>query len=97
MDLAPYIKSILGLLFVIGLILVALRFLKRFYNISYFKSDKSRILTLEDIVYIDSKTKIILIKRDDVRHLLITNEHNHLLIETIRDRVIDKTNLSVTT
>lgn len=82
MDLMPYLKSILGLSVVIILIFVSLILIRRFQSLYLFKNNQNRKISLEDALYIDSKNKIILVKSEHSKHLLLIGENNQLVIET---------------
>lgn len=81
MDLAPYIKSIFGLFFVISLIYITMLVLKRWNSFAFLKNNLNKRVSIEDITYIDSKRKLILIKRDNVEHLILISNDRELVIE----------------
>ncbi|MEZ5691551.1 MAG: hypothetical protein R3D71_07795 [Rickettsiales bacterium] len=77
---------VLGLL---GLFAVMLKFYikspfmgKVFLGSSTKSSDKNNIISVEEISYIDPKTKLLLIRRDDVGHLLMISDSKVTVIES---------------
>ncbi|RYE11784.1 MAG: hypothetical protein EOP34_11905 [Rickettsiales bacterium] len=58
--------------------------MKKFHNVNLFKGNHNRRLSISDIIYIDPKKKIILLKRDDTEHLIYCSDNNISVIETIR-------------
>ena len=82
MDLMPYLKSIFGLSIVIILIFISLILIRRFQSLYLFKNNQNRKIFIEDVLYIDSKNKVISIKSEHSKHLLLIGENNQLLIET---------------
>ncbi|MBL4740025.1 MAG: flagellar biosynthetic protein FliO [Sneathiella sp.] len=84
MEFLPYLKYILGLLFVlglIGLITVAARKFGMVANADSRRSDKKR-LGVTSVFSVDAKRRLILIRRDDREHLVLLGTERDLLIES---------------
>ena len=70
---------------VIGLILLTAAMMKKFQPSKLFHKNnlgEPRRLLLEETLILDQQNKIILIKRDDVRHLLMVGRDKSIIIET---------------
>jgi len=86
MELWEILRAILTLAFVLGLLLVTLWALKycqvHFNTNKAFKNlkDKARIDVIER-KKIDARNSIVLIKRDNVEHLVLLGQSNNVLIE----------------
>ena len=83
MDFAAYLKAFLGLAIVLGLILGLSWLLKRL-GLGDFKGPlgrKRRLMTVEAVM-LDSRNKAILIRRDDVEHLVLVGPNTSQVIET---------------
>jgi flagellar protein FliO/FliZ len=83
MDFATYFKAFLGLAIVIGLILGLSWLLKRL-GLGDFKgplSRKRRLMTVEAVM-LDSRNKAILLRRDNVEHLVLVGPNTSQIIET---------------
>ena len=87
MELALFFKAVLSLAFVLGLLLLTLwcikylevnakktRFLKKLAN--------ERRIDVVEIKKIDAKNSLVLVKRDDVEHLLVLRSSN-LVVESM--------------
>ncbi|MFN7037964.1 MAG: hypothetical protein ACK4OM_00125 [Alphaproteobacteria bacterium] len=55
--------------------------LKRWNSFAFLKNNLNKRVSIEDITYIDSKRKLILIKRDNVEHLILISNDRELVIE----------------
>lgn len=83
MDFATYFKAFLGLAIVLGLILGLSWLLKRL-GLGDFKGPlgrKRRLMTVEAVM-LDSRNKAILLRRDDVEHLVLVGPNTSQIIET---------------
>jgi len=86
LDYAHYLQFFFALVFVIGLIgLVAV--VMRHYGLGgaikfgqKFRNGRRRISIVEAIP-VDARRRLLLIKRDDVEHLILVGTHQDLLIE----------------
>jgi len=84
MEFLPYLKYILGLLFVlglIGLITVVARKFGMVANVDRRRSDKKR-LGVTSVFSVDAKRRLVLIRRDDQEHLILLGTERDLLIES---------------
>jgi flagellar protein FliO/FliZ len=82
MEYTAYINAILALILVLGLIgLCSFLFKKVTQGQFLQKSAKSKRLKVEEVLYIDTKRKLVLIKRDDVEHLVLLGVNSETVIE----------------
>lgn len=84
MELLPYLKYILGLLFVlglIGLITVVARKFGMVARVDRGRSDKKR-LGVTSVFSIDAKRRLVLVRRDDQEHLVLLGHERDLVIES---------------
>lgn len=82
MEIADYLRFVFALLFVIALIgLVG--YLGRRYGMGYRNVPKSatRRLSISEIMPLDAKRRLILVKRDNQEHLLVLGGTTDLVIE----------------
>ncbi|PIR37859.1 MAG: flagellar assembly protein FliO [Alphaproteobacteria bacterium CG11_big_fil_rev_8_21_14_0_20_39_49] len=82
MDYTAYIKAILALVFVLGLIGI-FSFILKGISVGRFagKSKTAKRISLEEVFYVDAKRKLLLIKRDDVEHLILLGANSETVIE----------------
>ncbi len=85
MDIASYFRFVIALLFVLGLIglfaLLAKRYglgLPRAIN----RGAKGRRLALVEVMALDPKRKLVIIRRDEVEHLVILGPGSETVVET---------------
>jgi flagellar protein FliO/FliZ len=86
MDNLDLTRFIFAFAFVLGLIGLMSFLLKRYGGASKWmgvQQDTDRLKVLQTR-YIDPKRKLILIRRDDVEHLLLISEGRELVIESIK-------------
>lgn len=85
MDFTSYLRFVFALLFVLGLI-GALTVVLRRYGLglasAQTRKGQDRRLRLVEVLPIDGKRRAILIRRDDVEHLVILGADSETLIET---------------
>lgn len=83
MDTVSITQFILAFVFVIGLIGLFALLLKRFANPQTILGAKGdgRIRIVE-IRYLDPKRRLILVRRDDVEHLLLLSDGREVVVET---------------
>ncbi len=84
MDLVTYFKAFLGLAFVLGLILGLSYLLKRLGFGDGLRGPlgrKRRLATVEAVM-LDGRHKAILVRRDDVEHLVLLGPNTSQVIET---------------
>ncbi len=79
-----YIKAVFSLIAVLGLIGIASIFFKKFLSNPdfLFKRFPEGRLSIKQIVHLDTKRKLVLIKRDDIEHLVLLGATSELLIES---------------
>ena len=85
MELESYIKFIVALLFVLALIFLLARLVKRFGigfpgNLS--TAGAKRRLTLVEQMSLDTKRRLVLIRRDDVEHLILLGPNSDLIVKS---------------
>ncbi len=83
MEYTIIIRALLALAFVAGLIGLVGFVTKKFSLQSRVlsKQGKKR-LSIEEILWVDAKTRIILLRRDDKTHLLLLSPHGATMIES---------------
>jgi flagellar protein FliO/FliZ len=79
MDLINYIKALFAFGFVLGLIAIIFLFLRK-YN--FIQQGPNKRIHLEEILMIDTKRKLVLVRRDEVRYLILLGPHNDIVIES---------------
>ncbi|MCF8474270.1 MAG: flagellar biosynthetic protein FliO [Emcibacter sp.] len=85
MEVGSYFQFILALLFVLALILLFAYGAKRFglmarVTVNSTKTRHKR-LDIVEILTVDARRKLILIRRDDVEHLILSGAENDVVIE----------------
>lgn len=97
MELALFFKAILSLAFVIGLLLLTLWFIK-YCEVSGCKNkfikqlQSNRRVEIVEQKRIDARNSIILIRRDNVEHLILLGSAQNLILEQNIKPVKVKTN-----
>lgn len=81
MDTLAYLRFPLALVFVLALILLAALALRRFGWLSVGPSRDGRRLQLVEALPLDPKRRLVLIRRDEVEHLVILAPDGGLVIE----------------
>ena len=84
MDLGIYLQFALALAFVLGLIGV-LAVLARRFGFGYAtptRSGRRRRLSVSEVVPLDAKRKLVLLRRDGTEHLVILGPTSEIVIET---------------
>ena len=82
MDYVAYLNAILALIFVLGLIgLFSFIFKKVSTGQLGGKSKDAKRISLEEVFYLDTKRKLLLVKRDDVEHLILLGPTSETVIE----------------
>lgn len=82
MDTALYLRSLAALAAVLGLLFVLVWFLRRFGagRMVSLASGKRR-LNIVETLGVDARRRLILVRRDDVEHLILLGPTTDLLIE----------------
>jgi flagellar protein FliO/FliZ len=73
-----YAQAVISLGFVIGLILITAKIMKAYIDPAA-TSNKKRI-SISEAINLDGKNRVLLVRRDDIEHLVIVGTSN-LLIE----------------
>lgn len=78
-----FIYTLVTLLFVVGLIFITAALFKKFQP-SFNKNNlgKKKRLVLEEVLILDYQTKLFLLKRDDISHLIAINKEHIVIIES---------------
>ena len=85
MDAGNYVKFILALLFVLGLIGLLATVVRRLglgVPQTPFKRSEDKRLGLVEVMALDAKRRLVLIKRDDKEHLIILGATDETVVET---------------
>ena len=86
MEFSGYIKFMLALAFVLGLILLR-RFGMGGLSVISRPRDGARRLAVIEVTAIDAKRRLVLVRRDNTEHLILLGANTELLIEnSIPDR-----------
>jgi len=91
MDSVDYTRFIFSFIFVIALIGLCGMLLKKYVGSEKFLSLRNSTgrLKIIEIRHIDSKRKLVLVKRDEVEHLLFINDTNQTVLETCISKKAD--------
>lgn len=86
MDLTDYLRTVFALLFVLGLIGI-LYFLARHYGAQRFglgmpRGSVGRRLAIMEVRMIDARRRLVLVRRDDVEHLLLLGPDKDVVVES---------------
>lgn len=82
MDFSLYLKALFALLFVIGLIGITHLVLKKLQGKTLSLGTKEhKRLAVAELITLDTKRRLVLVKRDDVEHLLLLGPHSDLVVE----------------
>ncbi|WP_417811244.1 FliO/MopB family protein [Thalassospira alkalitolerans] len=83
MEFGAYFRFVAALVFVLGMIgalaLIARRFVPGARNVN--RRGKQRRLSIVEVVPVDTKRRLILIKRDDTEHLVLLGPSGDCVIE----------------
>lgn len=82
MDTIDFPRFILAFVFILGLIGLLGVFLKRYGKSLPGKAGAGNRLGVIETVYIDSRRKLVLVKRDNTEHLLLLADGRELVIES---------------
>lgn len=80
-----YFRFILALIFVIALIGVAALLARRMglgFPAQAIKPSGSRRVTVVEVSPLDARRKLVLVRRDDVEHLLVISPTSEIVVET---------------
>lgn len=85
MDIDGYLKFVLALAFVLGLIGLLALLLRRYGPGSVMvprRKGQGRRLRIVEVAAIDARRRLVLVKRDDREHLILLGANSELLIES---------------
>jgi flagellar protein FliO/FliZ len=86
MDYALYLRAILSLVFVLGLLLVMSWAVKRFHlgagGVPLVQRNKLRRMAVVETMALDGRRRLVLVRRDDVEHLILLGGTTETVIET---------------
>jgi len=84
MDLETYFRFLLALIFVIGLIALLALAARRFgfgYRMRA-RDGQARRLSISEIMPLDAKRRLVLLRRDDTEHLVILGPTSQTVVES---------------
>jgi flagellar protein FliO/FliZ len=84
MDLAAYLKFVIALVFVLGLIAAFAWVVRRFgpRGMVTHHGKRGRRLSVVEVAPVDTRRRLVLVRRDGVEHLLLLGAAQDLVIET---------------
>ncbi len=84
MEFSGYLKFVLALIFVIGLIGLLSFLIRRFGMgaIAPYRKSAERRLSVIEVTVVDTKRRLVLVRRDDKEHLILLGANSELLIES---------------
>lgn len=82
MEISDYLRFVFALAFVISLIGL-LAFVAKRYGMGYRNVPRTakRRLSISEVMPLDGKRRLVLVKRDDREHLLVLGGQNDLVVE----------------
>ena len=83
MEPVQYVKYIVGLLIVLGLIALVALLARRLGMVPRATRDPSapRRLSITDVISVDAKRRLVLVKRDNQEHLLLLGPERDIVVE----------------
>lgn len=84
MEELSYLRFILSLVLVIGLILGVGALARRLGWINRSLAPKGKRLAILEVLVVDNRRRLVLCRRDDTQHLLLIGGEGDLLIETLK-------------
>lgn len=84
MDMMSYTRYFLSFIFVIGLMYGLSWLARRFMPgaIPLTESNRQKRLGLVEVMAIDAKRRLVLVKRDNAEHLLLLGQNSETVVET---------------
>lgn len=85
MEWTAVLKSAFALLFVIGLILLASHLLKKYGNgrlMTRVPKTAAKRIGVVEVAMVDGRRRLVLVRRDDVEHLLLISPETQIVVET---------------
>ena len=85
MEIESYFRFLLALIFVLGLIGAAALVARRVFMGARFmpKGGKASRLSVEEVLPIDARRRLLLVRRDRQEHLILLGSSQDLLIENV--------------
>lgn len=83
MEYDLYIKVFLSFIFVV-LLIISTTLIIRYIQTSRFKR-MNREVSLQEVLFIDNKNKIALIKRKKSKYIVLLSENNNLVLDVINE------------
>ena len=84
MEFSSYLRFLLALIFVIGLIGVFSVMARRMglgFPTTAIKKSAGRRLSVEEVVPLDGRRRMVLIRRDDTEHLILLGPNSETVVE----------------
>jgi flagellar protein FliO/FliZ len=83
MDPLQYVKYLVGLLIVLGLIALVTLAARKFGMVAKVdrKPGSKKRLSISDVMSVDAKRRLVLVKRDDQEHLILLGPERDLVVE----------------
>ena len=85
MEFGGYLRFLLALVFVIGLIGLVATLARRFglgFPTTALKRSKNRRLSVVEVTPVDGRRRLVLVRRDNTEHLILLSPSRELLIES---------------
>ena len=82
MDLATYFKFVASLLLVLGLFALAAWAAKRYLPAPRVGARPGRRLAVIEVAMLDTRRRLVLVRRDDVEHLILLGQSSETVIES---------------
>ena len=83
MEFYLYLKGFLSFIFVIALI-IGITLIIKYMQISRSKRI-NREISLQEVLFIDNKNKVVLIKRKKSKYIMLLSENNNLVLDVINE------------
>ncbi len=81
MELADYSRFLLALVFVLGLIGLFAWLARRFGMTPQVRTSRGRRLGIVEVAMVDAKRRLLLVRRDDMEHLILLGAGGDLVVE----------------
>ena len=82
MDLATYFKFVASLLLVLGLFALVAWAAKRYLPTTRVGARPGRRLSVIEVAMLDTRRRLVLVRRDDVEHLILLGQSSEIVIES---------------
>jgi flagellar protein FliO/FliZ len=82
MDTNPALQATLSLLLVLGLILLCTWAIRRYGGVNRLTGRGQRRLGIVEVAALDARRRLVLVRRDEVEHLLLLGPSHDLVIES---------------